>query len=193
MKKSNLLILFLFFLLFSATFFPILADSMYNIKNNSEYKWSVTEYKGSNSVQYLLTAKFNLNQHRVNITKYFYSNHSEVHYNCQMNEFRKFIIPTAEKSGRHSYFYTGPGSLNFPRHVLIIEDTSSTQVIDYTTGITLYYASDLQEHELVSGTIPISWFIWIILGITISLCCLSLIIIYKKGKRQYPIVIYSTD
>jgi hypothetical protein len=191
-KKIIFLSLFFTLLIFNFLIPPTITHQSYGIKDNSEYVWNVHELIANQSVNYQLTARFHLGQGKVNITKQFYSNGSSLQYNMQMSEFTKFIIPRNQRDGIHNYFYTGIGTLKFPRHALTIESSESTQIIDYDTGITLYYTSDLQEHELISGAIPISVIVWIILGITIGLCCASLIFIYKRGKKEYQAIIYST-
>jgi hypothetical protein len=169
---------------------PAIAAGMYNIKHDSEYVWDVTEEVGAEPLSYRLTARFNLQQNRVNITAYFYGNGSEYHYNLQMTEFKKYIIPNNEKHGHHNYFYTGAGSLKFPRHVITIEEPNITQVIDSKTGITLYYVADTQTHVLTAGEIPISLFVWIILGLTLSISCFSIIFILKRGKKEHHAIVY---
>jgi hypothetical protein len=173
-NKINKIIFSLFFILiFSNFLMPIMADPTFGVKDNSEYIWNVTEQ----SVTYKLTAKFNMKQKTADITKYFYGNGSTHHSNIQMAQFRKFIVPSNEKNGQHNYFYTGPGCLNFPRNAIILKDTESTQIIESSTGITLNYTSVLEEHELISGPIPLSLAVWIILGITIGLSCFSIFFI----------------
>ncbi|HUX98430.1 MAG TPA: hypothetical protein VMV49_02635 [Candidatus Deferrimicrobium sp.] len=187
-NKLNKIIFPLFFILvFSNFLIPIMADPTYGVKDNSEYIWDVTEQ----SVMYKLTGKFNMRQKTVDITQYFYENGSSHHSNIQMTQFRKFIVASHEKIGQHKYFYTGQGCLNFPRSVVILTDAESTQIIESTTGIIINYTSTLEQHVLISGPIPISWVVWIILGITIGLSCFSIFFIYKKGKKQYPALIYS--
>ncbi len=189
-KKKIIPLLFFIFLLLGTFLVPILADAGYGIKDESVYVWNVTEDPNGTPIQYRLTTRFNLKQNRAEMTKYFYANGSSVQFNMQMNQIQHFIVAFHERHGQHDYFYTGPGALNFPRHVLIVEDSESTQITDYQTGITLYYSSELEEHELISGNISVTWFVWLILGITISLSVLSIILIYKRGKPQHNVLVY---
>jgi len=191
--KSDRILLSLFFLLLVSCFiFPVIANSSYGIKDNSEYVWNVNETI-SEEISYQLTAKFNLRQRNVSVTKYFHSNGSYSYLEMPMNLFRKFILASHEKQGSQNYFYTGSGALNFPRHVTMVEDAISTQVVDTSTGITLHYTSDTQEHVLISGTIPISWVVWILLGITIGLSSYFVILLYKRGKPRYQAIVYDIN
>ena len=190
-KSINFFLIFFFVIFVSNFIVPVLADNMYGIKDGSEYVWNVTEEISEESIPYQLTAQFNLQQRTVNVTKYFQSNGTMHKESLQMNEFRKYIIASHERHGKHNYFYTGPEALNFPRHIIVVEEFESTRIIEYRTGIVLNYTSELQTHELISGAIPISWVVWIILGVTIGLSGLSLFLIYKKGKRQDFAIVYS--
>ncbi len=192
-KSNTIFISFFFLLLISCFIVPTFANSpSYGVKDNSEYIWNVNE-SISNETAYRLTARFNLRQGIVSITKFFYSNGSSIELDKPMSQFRKYILASHEKHGSQDYFYTGSGALNFPRHVTTVEDTLSTQVMDSSTGITLHYTSATQEHVLISGTLPVSWVVWIILGITIGLSSFFIIFLYKRGKPRYHAVVYDIN
>lgn len=189
--KLNKIFLFLFFVLLLGYFIlPVMADQSYGIKDNSKYVWQVNESGGGNVTSYRLTAHFNLHQRNVNITEYYYANDSSMTYSISMNQFGKFIMASQERHGDHNLFYTGQGALNFPRHVLMEDDALSTQIVEYSTGITLYYTSATEEYILISGSLPLSWLVWIILGFTIGLSSYVLILLYKKGKYRSQALVY---
>ncbi|MFX1295820.1 MAG: hypothetical protein ACFFD2_13330 [Promethearchaeota archaeon] len=189
-KIHNILLIFFLILLSTSFFLPIMAKGQYGVKHHSLYIWDVKEEIGEQIVEYQLTAVFNLNNSSVNVTKYFYANESVIHSTIQMNRFGKYLKASNEIIGTHNYFYTGPGTLKFPRHVVIVEDDESTQVTDYETGIILYFTSDSLQHELINGTIPISWIVWIIVILTISLCGFSIIFLYRRSRSSPQTLIY---
>jgi hypothetical protein len=189
-KTHRIFLIFFLFFLSTSFFFPAIAKAQYGVKHRSQYVWAVKEEIQEQIIEYELTAEFNMNQNSVNATKFFYSNGSSIFFNMQMNQFVKYIKAFNEISGKHNHFYTGPGTLKFPRHVVIEETNDSTQVTDYETGIILYYTSDALEHELIKGSIPISWTVWIILALTIGLCGFSIVFLYKRGRRHSQVLVY---
>lgn len=187
----RLFLLFFLFISVSVFFFSARADPSYGIGNGSQYVWNVNEQIANTSVAYRLTAQFNTRHNNVSLTRYYYSNGTTTQSSLMISQFGKNIMPLNERSGINNHFYTGPGSLKFPRSVLIIEENESTQIIDQKTGITLQYTSVDLEQVLIEGNIPISWMVWVILGATIGITCVSIIFILIKGKKQYPAIIYS--
>jgi hypothetical protein len=186
----KILLIFFFIVMVSYLIIPVSASPTYGIKDNSEYIWNVTENISGQNVSYQLTARFNLKQNKVSITKYFHGNGSSENSQIQMSEFGKYIIPQNDRNGVHNYFYTRNGAVNFPRHVIFIETNESTCTVEYETGIVLYYESDLDLHVLISGDLPLSWVVWIILAVTGTLTCMVLLMIYKKSRKSYPAIIY---
>jgi hypothetical protein len=171
---------------------PASASPSYGVKNDSQYIWNVTEDISGQNVSYQLTARFNLNQNKVSITRYFHGNGSSQNFQILMSEFGKYIIPQNERNGVHNYFYTSNGAVNFPRHVVFIGNNESTCTVEYETGIVLYYTSDLDTHILINGDLPLTWVVWIILAVTCTLTCMVLLMIYKKSRKSYPIIVYKT-
>lgn len=168
---------------------PADAQSSYGIKDGSTYVWNVTDNISGQNVSYQLTARFNVKQNKVSITRYFHNGSSQ-NFQLQMSEFGNFLMPQNERNGINNYFYTSNGAVNFPRHVVLMGDNESTRTVEYETGIVLYYVSDLDTHVLISGDLPITWVVWIILAVTGALTCMVLLVIYKKSRKSYPTIVY---
>ena len=189
-KLIRIFLIFFFIVMISYLIIPASAPPSYGIKNDSEYTWNVMDDISGQNVSYQLTARFNLKQNTVSITKYFHGNGSSQHSQIQMNQFGNFIIPQNERNGVHNYFYTNDGAVNFPRHVIFIGNSESNRTVEYDTGIVLYYISDSDMHVLISGDLPLTWVAWILLAVTSTLTGIVLLIIYKKSRKSYPIIIY---
>lgn len=195
MKSKKLLILFLFlyFFFYLSFFIPTIASTQYGIKDNSEYQWILNEETHQGLQQSKLLAHFNLKTNKVQISKVFQANGSRIQYNLDIGSFNRCIVDLNTRYGRLNYFYTGLGSMYFPRNVIIMENDNFTLISDYDTGITLYYKSNSEEYILISGEITITWFIWVILTITISLSVLSFLIIYRRYKKPKPVLLYDIN
>jgi len=195
MKSKKLKIFFLFLYLFVnlSYFIPIIASPIYGIKDNSEYQWILNEETHEGIQQSRILAHFNLKTNFVQISKTYQKNGSRFQYNLAIDSFNKCIVDLNTRYGRLNYFYTGSGSMYFPRNVIITENNNYTLISDYDTGITLYYKSNSEEYILISGEIMITWFIWIILTITISLSVISILLIYRRFKKPKPVLLYEIN
>ncbi|NHI92379.1 MAG: hypothetical protein EAX96_07730 [Candidatus Lokiarchaeota archaeon] len=195
MKSKKILILFLFLSFFLSSFIliPLSASPNYGIKNGSQYQWLINENTHQGMVQSNLIATFNMKTNMVQISKTFNSNGSRIQYNLAIESFNKCIVDLNTRNGRLNFFYTGKGAMYFPRNVIITELNSETKISDYDSGIVLYYKSNNEEYTLISGEISITWFIWVILTITISLSLLSVFLIYKRLKKPSPVLVYGIN
>lgn len=192
MKKTNKsLIFFIFFVVICLNFVLVgFASPRYGVSNGSQYQWNLVENTSEGEVKSRINAMFNTRQNRVIITKYYQSNGSSREFNLVLHEFNQCIVDLDTRSGRNNYFYTGDGSLGFPRNVIISEAGNITQISDQSTGVALYYQSNTEEYVLIEGDIPVTWFIWIILAITIGSTAFSIIFILIRGKNKNMAIIY---
>ena len=164
--KKRVLFLFIFLLFFFIlpNFYGInYAIGKYGVKDGSNYEWFLIEKKGTENIHSIIKARFNTKQNKVVVIKIYQKNGTSIQFNYNIPEFNKCIIDIDTRAGAISYFYTAKGSLKLPRNVVISEIENITQITDYQTGIVLYYNSEIEEYELKSGEISISWVVWVVL------------------------------